>query len=375
MKKTELSIASGILLGLLAMGAIAARPIKDLVLQGNMDAAGGVITGLGTSTNLTSAATLGQVQTNITTAATNYANAAQGAKADSALQPAGNGSALTGLTKSQIGLGNADNTSDANKPISNATQTALDLKSDRGTTSVTANTDKLALTGIQAGQLVLVTGERNRLDRFMGAIDARQWVVGGGSPSGILGAHALTAFVQVADVNGRPGFNGVPASTNKITWSGTAWEVVSNTTFVTFTSTDNVATPDLVTTWAADELWGGGTLTVNNLAQTAIEGNWKTVQAIFPDAQAFTPTTGTTLTIAQYRLPILVALSPAGTLASLTITLPPLPYAGQQISISTTQALTSLTINGGTVIGNITTLAANGFVGFVFDGASWRRVQ
>lgn len=40
----------------------------------------------------------------------------------------GNGSSLTGLTASQVGLGNVNNTSDANKPISTATQTALDAK-------------------------------------------------------------------------------------------------------------------------------------------------------------------------------------------------------------------------------------------------------
>ena len=34
----------------------------------------------------------------------------------------------TGITKSMVGLGNVDNTTDANKPISTATQTALDLK-------------------------------------------------------------------------------------------------------------------------------------------------------------------------------------------------------------------------------------------------------
>ena len=62
------------------------------------------------------------------TAATDYATAAQGTKADSALQPAGNGSALTGLTKTQVGLANVDNTSDASKPVSTATQTALDAK-------------------------------------------------------------------------------------------------------------------------------------------------------------------------------------------------------------------------------------------------------
>ena len=35
------------------------------------------------------------------------------------------------LTKTNLGLGNVDNTSDANKPISSATQTALDLKVDK----------------------------------------------------------------------------------------------------------------------------------------------------------------------------------------------------------------------------------------------------
>ncbi len=34
------------------------------------------------------------------------------------------------VTKAQVGLGNADNTSDVNKPVSTATQTALDLKAD-----------------------------------------------------------------------------------------------------------------------------------------------------------------------------------------------------------------------------------------------------
>ena len=33
-------------------------------------------------------------------------------------------------TKTDVGLGNVDNTSDANKPISTATQTALDLKAN-----------------------------------------------------------------------------------------------------------------------------------------------------------------------------------------------------------------------------------------------------
>lgn len=44
------------------------------------------------------------------------------------LAPNGNGQNLTGLTKAQVGLANVDNTADASKPISTATQTALDAK-------------------------------------------------------------------------------------------------------------------------------------------------------------------------------------------------------------------------------------------------------
>ena len=56
-------------------------------------------------------------------------------KANTSLQI--NGYTLTGnitLGKGDVGLGNADNTSDANKPISNATQAALDLKADKAIT-------------------------------------------------------------------------------------------------------------------------------------------------------------------------------------------------------------------------------------------------
>ena len=43
----------------------------------------------------------------------------------------------TGITKSDVGLGNLDNTSDANKPVSTATQTALDLKANLASPTLT----------------------------------------------------------------------------------------------------------------------------------------------------------------------------------------------------------------------------------------------
>ena len=47
------------------------------------------------------------------------------------------------VTKSQVGLGNVDNTSDANKPISTATQTALDGKVDENAAITGATKTKI----------------------------------------------------------------------------------------------------------------------------------------------------------------------------------------------------------------------------------------
>jgi hypothetical protein len=52
----------------------------------------------------------------------------------------------SGLAKADVGLGNVDNTSDANKPVSTATQTALDLKANLAGPTFTGTTTAAALT-------------------------------------------------------------------------------------------------------------------------------------------------------------------------------------------------------------------------------------
>ncbi len=59
-----------------------------------------------------------------------------------------------GVTKAQVGLGNADDTSDADKPISIATQSALDLK---------ANANNAALTGIPTAPTATVGTDTTQL--------------------------------------------------------------------------------------------------------------------------------------------------------------------------------------------------------------------
>ena len=59
--------------------------------------------------------------------------------------------AVAGITKGTIGLGNVDNTSDANKPISTATQNALNA------TNANVATNTNAITGIKKTKVVTVT--------------------------------------------------------------------------------------------------------------------------------------------------------------------------------------------------------------------------
>ena len=54
----------------------------------------------------------------------------------------------TGITKSDVGLANVDNTTDANKPVSTATQTALDLKETVANVALKAPLASPALTGV-----------------------------------------------------------------------------------------------------------------------------------------------------------------------------------------------------------------------------------
>ena len=54
------------------------------------------------------------------------------------------------VTKTQVGLGNVDDTSDANKPVSTATQTALDNKQNILSEGAFVNGDKTKLDGIEA---------------------------------------------------------------------------------------------------------------------------------------------------------------------------------------------------------------------------------
>ena len=89
-------------------------------------------------------------------AATDSINAALGKLEKKADDHIANKSNPHGVTKAQVGLGNCDNTSDLNKPISNATQTALNSKVQ--TVEVTGSGNAITAASISGTKLTLTKG-------------------------------------------------------------------------------------------------------------------------------------------------------------------------------------------------------------------------
>lgn len=88
--------------------------------------------------------------------------------------------------------------------------------------------------------------------------------------------------------------------------------------------------------------------------------------------------TGFTVTIAPPTdgSSMFLLLTPTGAFAAGTITLPTNAKDGQEVLVTCTQAVTALTVNGGTVNGAPTALTANGFFRLRYDGVfkNWYRI-
>lgn len=77
---------------------------------------------------------------------------------DLAISDGGTGASTPSAARSNLGLGNVDNTSDANKPVSTATQSALNLKLDILQPWVTVASASTTNVGAASSQNVIVTG-------------------------------------------------------------------------------------------------------------------------------------------------------------------------------------------------------------------------
>lgn len=96
---------------------------------------------------------------------------------------------------------------------------------------------------------------------------------------------------------------------------------------------------------------------------------------LIPQVQYSAPTTGSTVTVNSNGHSVLF-INPAGTILALTITLPSSPADGDRITLGSSQVVTGLTMNGGTIIGALTALAVATFATYCFSSSasSWFRI-
>lgn len=98
-------------------------------------------------------------------------------------------------------------------------------------------------------------------------------------------------------------------------------------------------------------------------------------QRLVPQVQYVTPTTGSTVSV-NTNGSVLLLINPAGSLLALTVTLPSSPSDGDMVQFGSSQAVTTLTMNGGTIVGALSTLAIASFASYLYNGTSsqWYRI-
>lgn len=94
-----------------------------------------------------------------------------------------------------------------------------------------------------------------------------------------------------------------------------------------------------------------------------------------PIIQYATPTTGQTVTIGSTGSTRLL-INPAGSLLALTIAFPSTPSDGDIVQMGSSQAITTVTMSNGTVIGPLTTMAIGTFASYSYNSTttSWFRI-
>ena len=151
-----------------------------------------------------------------------------------------------GITKSMVGLANADNTSDANKPISTATQSALDLKVSSSVVDTSLNLKANLASPMFTGTVYGITQSMVGLANVDNTSDANKPI--STATQSALDLKASITYVD-ASLNLKPRFSQVDASLNlkanlaspDLTGAPTAPTASSNT------NTTQIATTEFVT--------------------------------------------------------------------------------------------------------------------------------
>ncbi len=149
--------------------------------------------------------------------------------------------ALDGLNKSDIGLGEVDNTSDADKPISTATQTALDTKAQAGDFTTLAGRVTSNEVAIQTNTGNITTNTAN-ITTNTGDITTLQTESGYNTGAiTTLDGRVTTNEGNISTNTGNIATNTTDISTNTGNIATNAGNIATNTTDIS-TNTGNIAT-------------------------------------------------------------------------------------------------------------------------------------
>ncbi len=163
-----------------------------------------------------------------------------------------------GLVKGDVGLGNVDNTSDANKPVSTATQTALDLKSNLASPTFTGTLTANDLT--VSGNLT-VSGTTTSINTETVTVDDNVIVLNNNAT----GAPSVDAGIEVER----------GSSTNvKLLWNETSdkWQITADgSTYGNIVSTSDTET--VSTAMVAESAITQGKIGDNSIVNAKINTN------------------------------------------------------------------------------------------------------
>jgi hypothetical protein len=177
---------------------------------------------------------------------------------------------VSGVTKSHVGLGNVDNTADANKPISSATQTALDLKLASGTAATTyAPIASPTFTGTVSGVTKAHVGLGN-VDNTSDANKPISSATQTALDAKLASATAATTYAPIAS----PTFTGsvtLPGAPTSDLHAATKLYVDNVTAGINFHESVHAAsTTNLATTYANGTSGVGATLTADTSRAFAV---------------------------------------------------------------------------------------------------------
>lgn len=96
---------------------------------------------------------------------------------------------------------------------------------------------------------------------------------------------------------------------------------------------------------------------------------------LVPTKQYVTPTTGSTVNVGTTGYTTLF-INPAGSILALTVNLPSGPTDGDTVEVHSSQAITTLTMGNGTIIGALTAAVIGTFAKYRYysDTTSWARI-